>query len=425
MDTVLAARRRRRALAKKIGDGIIVLAAAAPAPRSRDTFYAPYRHSSHFFYLTGCREPHTALLMAVESGRIAQEHFFCRPPDAAAARWEGAHLTPARARRQLDIADCFALGKLPAHLVAAAARHDTVFCLPGSDAALDCQISALMQQRPARSGSVRLASCADVSVFLDEMRLIKDRSEIARLRAAARLTVRAMAAARQAARTARREQEVEAALIATYRAHGAQHAFAPIVASGRNACILHYTRNSAPLQKGKPLLIDTGGELDGYAADISRTFAPDGAPSGAFADLHAIVLAAQQRAIAAARPGATWQTLEDAAARELAAGLRRLKLCRASVDGILKKQLHKRFYPHRIGHFLGLDVHDVGSSSDAHGKPRRLRPGMVLTVEPGLYIPPAADIPRAFAGLGVRIEDDILITARGCENLTAAASHAA
>ena len=418
MDAIVAAARRRQALAKKIGDGVVALTAAPPAVRSRDTHHHPYRQDSYLYYLSGCAEPSTALLLAIAGGKIVREVFLCRPPDAVAARWEGAHLTPTRARRALGIGETAEIAQLRPLLADLAAGRDTLHYLPGQDAALDSIVfSALRARRSGNRTPQKFpAKFADIAEVLDEMRLIKDAYELAQLRRACQITADGVKAAMRAARTARSEGEVEAALLATYRRAGAHPAFPPIVASGRNACVLHYTANSARLRG--TLLVDSGCEINGYAGDITRAFPRSGVWEGAYAEVYALVLSAQRAAIRAAKPGATLHTMQAAATRRLATGLRDLKLCRGSVAAILAKQTYRRFYMHGIGHFLGLDVHDAGNAYDKDGKPRKLRAGMVLTVEPGLYLS-AGEVPPAFAGIGIRIEDDLLITKSGNEVLTA------
>lgn len=422
MDSILikAAARRRLSLGKKIGNGIVILTAAAEAKRSRDTQYTPYRQNSYLYYFSSCPEPHTALLLSIENKKIVGEYFFCRSADALAARWEGKRLTPQSAKRQLAISDSSDISHLPQRLAELAAPHERLFYLPGSDPALDALINRLADKRRNQRGHHFPLHITDLAAIADEMRLIKDADEITLMRRAAAITSAGVMAAMRASRTARHEYDIEADIISTYRRSNAQHAFAPIIAGGRNACTLHYTHNSARLQKTKPVLVDTGCEYAGYAGDITRTFPADGKWRGALSEVYAIVLAAQQSALAAAKPGNTLQQVEQAAVRRLAAGLAALKLCRGSRSDIIRRQLYRRFTMHGIGHFLGLDVHDVGAVTEADGSPRRLAPGMVLTIEPGLYIPAGKNIPPALAGIGVRIEDDILITTDGSECLTTA-----
>jgi Xaa-Pro aminopeptidase len=225
----------------------------------------------------------------------------------------------------------------------------------------------------------------------------------------------------QMTRPGMNEYQVEAELLHTFRSNGSQApAYTPIVAGGANACVLHYVANDQPLRAGDLLLIDAGCELDGYASDITRTFPINGKFSAAQKDVYEIVLAAQAAAIAVALPNQTWEAPHNAALRVLAQGFIDLKLCRGSVDEVLQNESYKKFYMHRTGHWLGMDVHDVGDYK-IDGNWRPLQPGMVLTVEPGCYIRPADDVPLALWNIGIRIEDDVLITAKGNEVLTASA----
>jgi Xaa-Pro aminopeptidase len=244
------------------------------------------------------------------------------------------------------------------------------------------------------------------------------------MRRAAVISAAAHRRARLAARPGRREYEVEAERQHEFRVCGAQFpAYSPIVAGGANACVLHYVQNDAPLAEGALLLIDAGCELEGYAADITRTFPVNGRFSGAQRAVYEIVLAAQRAAMDQVRAGRAWNEPHDAAVRVLAQGMIDLKLLAGGLDEVLEKETYKRFYMHRTGHWLGLDVHDAGDYKRA-GAWRTLAPGMVLTVEPGLYIRAAEDVPEPLRDIGVRIEDDVLVTAGECEVLTAAAPKA-
>jgi Xaa-Pro aminopeptidase len=276
----------------------------------------------------------------------------------------------------------------------------------------------------ARAGTAAPDRVQDVRSLVDEMRLVKDAQELGVMRRAARITAAAHRRAMQQARPGRNEYEIEAELLHEFRRNGAQFpAYWPIVAGGSNACVLHYVFNDAPLRDGDLLLIDAGCELDGYAADLTRTFPVNSRFSPAQRDVYEVVLAAQTAAIAAVKPGNAWNDPHDAAVRVLARGLLDLKLLAGTLDAVLEKETYKRFYMHRTGHWLGLDVHDAGEYKRA-GKWRALAPGMTLTVEPGLYIRPADDVPAAFHNIGVRIEDDVAVTAGGCEVLTAEAPKA-
>jgi len=263
-----------------------------------------------------------------------------------------------------------------------------------------------------------------VRALVDDMRLVKDAHELGVMRRAARIAAAAHRRAMQRARPGRYEYEIEAELLYEFRRSGAQTpAYTPIVAGGANACVLHYVANDAPLRDGDLLLIDAGCELDGYASDLTRTYPVNGRFSGAQREVYEVVLAAQRAALDKVRPGNAWNEPHDAAVRVLAQGLIDLKLLPGSLDGILEKEAYKRFYMHRTGHWLGLDVHDAGDYK-RQGSWRALAPGMTLTVEPGLYIRAEDDVPERLRNIGVRIEDDVLVAEGGCEVLTAEAPKA-
>jgi Xaa-Pro aminopeptidase len=273
----------------------------------------------------------------------------------------------------------------------------------------------------ARSGVTAPAVIADVRVLLDEMRLIKDPHERETMRRAAQISAAAHRRAMRCAAPGRFEYEIEAELTHEFRVGGAQApAYSPIVAGGANACVLHYVGNDHRLQAGELLLIDAGCELEGYASDITRTFPVTGRFEGARREVYQLVLAAQLAAIEQVGPGKRWDAPHQAAVRVLSQGLLDLGLLAGSLDAALENETYKRFYMHRTGHWLGLDVHDAGEYKQA-GQWRELAPGMTLTVEPGCYVRPAEDVPEAFWNIGVRIEDDVLVTAHGCEVLSAAA----
>jgi len=260
-----------------------------------------------------------------------------------------------------------------------------------------------------------------VRAAIDNMRLVKDAQELAVMRRAARIAGAAHRRAMQATRPGRREYEIEAELLHEFRRNGAQFpAYSPIVAGGPNACVLHYVSNDAPLRDGELLLIDAGCELDGYASDVTRTFPVGGRFSPAQREVYDIVLAAQKAAMDKVRAGNAWNEPHDAAVRVLAQGMIDLGLLKAGLQEILEKETYKRFYMHRTGHWLGLDVHDAGEYKPA-GQWRALEPGMALTVEPGLYIRAADDVPERLRNIGIRIEDDVVVTRDACEVITAEA----
>jgi Xaa-Pro aminopeptidase len=272
-----------------------------------------------------------------------------------------------------------------------------------------------------RSGLSAPAAIHDVHALLDEMRLIKDPHELETMRRAAQISTAAHQRAMRTARPGRAEYEIEAELLHEFRRCGAQApAYTSIVAGGANACVLHYVRNDAPLKAGDLLLIDAGCELDGYASDITRTFPVNGKFSAVQRDVYQMVLAAQAAAIATVRAGTPWNVPHDTAVRVLAQGLIDFGLCHGSVDKVIESEDYKKFYMHRTGHWLGLDVHDAGEYK-RDGEWRELKPGMVLTVEPGCYIRSGEGVPERFANIGIRIEDDVVVTAAGNEVLTQAA----
>jgi Xaa-Pro aminopeptidase len=260
-----------------------------------------------------------------------------------------------------------------------------------------------------------------VRALLDEMRLYKSSEEQDVMRRAANISAAAHVVAMQATRPGMMEYEVEAVLLQHFYRNGSRSpAYSSIVAGGANACVLHYVENNRRLNDGDLLLIDAGCELEGYASDITRTFPVNGKFSAAQKDLYELVLAAQAAAIAQIRPGNHWQQPHEAALEVLVRGFIDFGLCKGSPEAVLASGDYRRFYMHRTGHWLGLDVHDAGEYKTAEGEWRPLAPGMTLTVEPGCYVRPAADVPEHFWNIGIRIEDDALVTAAGCEILTSA-----
>lgn len=409
---IRAAKDRRKRLAKKIGDGALIVKAAPGANKSRDVFH-PYRFDSYLYYLTAFAEPECALIITAKKGKLQSETLFCRARDAKKEQWDGEITGPARARRWFAIKDAADIGEFAAAVAKTAREHCEVFFLPNTNAALDRQLTNLMSQRRTRGGGLALSCLRDASALLDEMRMVKDASEITRMREAARLTCAGHLAAMRA-KPMTREYHIEAAITSQFKMGGGDHAFPPIVASGGNACTLHHTKNNSPVRRGQLVLVDAGCEWRGYAGDVTRVFPANGKFSEPQRAVYDVVLQAQRRAIAAVKPGANIDAPEKAALRALCAGLKKLGLCKGSVADIMRKKTCRRFYPHRVGHFLGLDVHDVGVA-------QKFRAGMVVTIEPGLYVPADSDIPAPLRNIGVRIEDDILVTSRGNEVLTDAA----
>lgn len=407
---------RRGRLARQLGDAVALIGAAREVSRNGDNTY-PFRQDSSFYYLTGFNEPEA---LALVDGRSGKSVLFCRARDEDAERWTGERVGPQGAIESYGFDEAYPIAELAERLPA---LLDGVACVAwpvGRDAALDATVNAalaVLRDNEPR-GRRAPARFADLAAILDEMRLIKDAAELSLLRRAGRISADAHIAAMHAARPGRYEYELEAELLATFCRHGARTpAYESIVAGGARACTLHYTANNARLADGELVLIDAGCELGGYAGDITRTFPVNGRFSGAQRDVYEIVLAAQLAAIDAVRPGVPLSAPADAALACLARGLIDLKLLDGTVDGAIESGAYKRYYMHGVGHYIGLDVHDVGSRRQ-DGEWRRFEPGMCTTIEPGLYINAADDVPAALAGIGVRIEDNVLVTAAGREVYT-------
>jgi Xaa-Pro aminopeptidase len=419
IDPVQCYAERRRRLADAMGAGVAVVATAPERPRNRDSYF-PYRFDSHFYYLTGFPEPEAVLV--VVGGPQARSILFCREKSAERELWEGLRFGPegARERFGLDTQPIAALDETLEQLVEnQPALYYPVGAAPEWDARAMRWLNAVRAR--SRAGVTAPERLQDVRALIDEMRLFKDEHELGVMRRAATISSAAHRRAMRATRPGKMEYEIEAELLYEFRRHGAQFpAYWPIVAGGANACVLHYVSNDAPLSDGDLLLIDAGCELDGYASDITRTFPVNGRFTQAQRDVYELVLSAQLAAIEKVRAGSAWNDPHDAAVRVLAQGLIDLGLLQGSLAAALEKETYKRFYMHRTGHWLGLDVHDAGEYKQA-GAWRKLAPGMTLTVEPGLYIRAAEDVPASLAGIGIRIEDDVLVTAGGCEVLSAEA----
>jgi len=413
-------RSRRERLARAIGEGVALVPTAPERPRNRDSHY-PYRFDSYFYYLTGFTEPEATLV--VVGGQAPRTLLFCRERNEEREIWDGFRHGPDAARERFGFDEAHPAAALDEVLPRLLENQPALHYPIGADAEWDARAIRCLNAVRARTraGVAAPERVQDVRAVLDDMRLLKDAHEAALMRRAGAIAAAAHRRAMQSARPGRNEYEIEAELLYEFRRNGAQFpAYSPIVAGGPNACVLHYVANNMPLRDGDLLLIDAGCELDGYASDITRTFPVNGRFSGAQREVYELVLASQRAAMDKVRPGTAWNEPHDAAVRVLAQGMLDLKLLAGSLDTVLEKELYKRFYMHRTGHWLGLDVHDAGEYK-REGKWRPLVPGMVLTVEPGLYIRAAADVPERLRDTGVRIEDDVLVREGGCEVLTAEA----
>ena len=411
---------RRARLLNSMQHGIAIIPTAPEVARNGDTHYA-YRHDSYFYYLTGFTEPEAVLILI--AGDEPQSILFCREKNPEREIWDGHRYGPDAAREQFGFDAAHPIAQLDEKLIELLGNQPALYYPLGQDADWDRRILKLRSavQAKVRSGIHAPGEIHDVRALLNEMRLFKDAHELEIMRRAAAISASAHRRAMQFTRPDQLEYQIEAELLHEFCRHGARHpAYTSIVAGGANACVLHYIENDARLRDGDLLLIDAGCEVDGYASDITRTFPVNGRYSAAQKDVYQIVLAAQAAAIAAAQPDKPWIAPHDAALQVLAQGFIDLKLCSGSVDAVLESESYKKFYMHRTGHWLGMDVHDAGEYK-AGGDWRALQPGMVLTVEPGCYIRPADDVPQALWNIGIRIEDDVAITAQGNEVLTEAA----
>jgi len=408
---------RRRRLAQAMGSGIAVVPTAPERIRNRDTHF-PYRFDSYFYHLTGFPEPEAALVLV--AGQEPRALLFCRERNTERETWDGFRYGPQAAREHFGFDEAHPIGELDEKLAQLLENQPALYYPLGADADWDARAVRWLNavRAKARTGVSAPERVHDVRTLLDEMRLVKDARELSLMRRAASISAAAHRRAMRSARAGQFEYQVEAELLHEFRYGGAQFpAYWPIVASGANACVLHYVSNDARLRDGDLLLIDAGCELGGYASDITRTFPVGGRFSGAQRDVYQLVIAAQGAALREISPGKAWNEPHDAAVRVLAQGMLDLKLLSGSLEEVLQKETYKRFYMHRTGHWLGLDVHDAGEYK-REGRWRPLEPGMTLTVEPGLYVRAADDVPAPLRDIGVRIEDDVLVTATGHEVLT-------
>ncbi|MGY1490323.1 aminopeptidase P N-terminal domain-containing protein [Methylobacillus pratensis] len=412
---------RRHALMQKMVNGVTVIPTAAEAVRNRDSHYA-YRFDSYFYYLTGFEEPEAVVLLV--AGETPKSILFCRDKDIEREIWDGFRHGPAGAREAFGFDEAYSISELDHRVGEYLANQPQLFFALGADPAWDQRLGGWLKQlaSQARSGIAAPAAIVDVRRLLDDMRLIKSPYELELMRKAATITVDAHKRAMRSAKPGMMEYEVEAEILHEFYRHGSRApAYTSIVAGGGNACVLHYVTNQNRLNDGDMLLIDAGCELEGYAADITRTFPVSGKFSAVQKDVYELVLAAQEAAIAQVGPGRHWNAPHEAALNVLAQGLIDFGLCEGSLDCVLESGDYRRFYMHRTGHWLGLDVHDAGEYKQADGAWLPLQPGMVLTVEPGCYIRPAENVPEHFWNIGIRIEDNAVVTADGHEITTAAA----
>jgi len=404
---------------RTMGDNAIaIIPSAREAIRSRDTEY-PYRHDSNFYYLSGFTEPES-LMVLVPGRKAGQFLMFCRERDPLKETWHGRRLGVERAPSALGADDAFPIGDIDDILPGLLEGRQHVYHTLGKDQLFDAQMLGwLNQARSSRRNGTDPDSFISLDYHLHEMRVHKSKQEQALLKKAAKISADAHKRTMQLCKPGMHEYELEANLVHHYRSKNACHAFMPIVGSGANGCILHYTENNDVLKDGELVLIDSGAEFEGYAGDITRTFPINGRFSKDQKAVYEIVLEAQMAAIDAVKPGNHWNDPHDAAVKILTQGLKELGVLKGSLSSLLKDEAYKPYYMHTTGHWLGQDVHDVGEYK-INGNFRLLEPGMVLTVEPGLYLNNSRKIPKKYRNIGIRIEDDVLVTKKGHEIISSA-----
>jgi len=411
--------RRRKQLMRMAGDeAILILPAAKEVVRSRDTHY-PYRQDSDFWYLTGFAEP-DAVLVLVPGRKHGETLLFCRERDPEREAWDGPRHGPEGAVDTFGFDDAYPISDLDDILPGLLEGRTRVYYHFGRDQEFDLKLIGWLNRVRAmvRQGAQPPHEFLELGHLLDEMRLFKDRDELKLMQRAADISVLAHQAAMRAVRGGMREYELQAEIERVFRQHDAEPAYGSIVGAGSNACVLHYRANNAPVSDGDLVLVDAGAEYRGYAADITRTFPVSGRFSKEQRALHDLVDAAQLAALARARPGVAYEAGHHAAVATLTEGLLRLGLLKGKLEKNLADGSYRRFYRHKTGHWLGLDVHDVGEYR-FDGESRLLEPGMVFTIEPGLYIAPDdTGVDAKWRGIGIRIEDDVLVTKDGHEVLT-------
>ncbi len=412
-------KRRRRELKRTLGQNAIAIIPAAPIRnRNRHLEYA-YRQESDFYYLTGFEEPE-AVAVLIPGRKRAEYILFLRDRDLEMETWNGRRVGVERAAQWLGCDDAFPISDIDDILPGLMEGRERIFYQMGKDSEFDQRVMGWLNSVRAR---VRSNDWSPPSEFvsleyhLHEMRLLKSKYEQSQMGQAAAISCQAHRRAMAICQPGINETELEAELIYAYKRHGGTHAYLPIVGGGENACILHYNENNTVLNDGDLVLIDSGCELNCYASDITRTFPVNGTFSDPQRELYELVLEANRAAIAQAVPGNHWNDPHDASVKVLTKGLVKLGLLSGKVPELIKSNAYKAFYMHRVGHWLGLDTHDVGDYK-IDGKWRLLESGMTMTIEPGLYIGDQRKIPKAYRNTGIRIEDNLVLTADGHVNLT-------
>ena len=410
--------RRRKTLMRMVGeDGIAILPSAPVRTRSRDIEYR-YRQDSDFYYLTGFAEPDAVAVLA--PGRENGEFIlFCRDRDKLREQWDGSRAGPDGAVADFDADDAFPIDDIDDILPGVLESRNRVYYTMGAYAEFDHRITDWVKSLRSResSGVHPPQEFTALDHILHDMRLYKSRAEISAMRKSAKIAASAHTRAMSFVRPGLFEYEVEAEFIHEFRRHQADLSYLPIVAGGAHACTLHYVENSAMLSDGDLLLIDAGCEYDYYASDITRTFPVNGKFTPEQRVVYEIVLTAQLAAIEKTRAGNHWNDPHDAAVRVITKGLKKIGLLDGKLATLIRTEAYREFFMHRTGHWIGMDVHDVGDYR-VGDEWRFLEPGMVTTVEPGIYIPASRKVPARWRNIGVRIEDDVAVTSNGPDVLS-------
>ncbi|MCF2948393.1 Xaa-Pro aminopeptidase [Paraglaciecola aquimarina] len=441
--------RRNQLLQSMQANSICLISAAELVTRSRDTEFS-FRQDSYFQYLCGFPEPQAWLVLSNKAPAASKEQaagkeqaaskeqadkkalskhtddssglsvLFCLDKDPTAEIWQGRRFGPDKASQEFGLDLAFGLEQLEEKLVELVDGHQNLYFAQGHNAAADEFVANLMQalREAPKQSMLAPTSIIDVRIILDEMRLIKSDAELDIMRQAADISGQGHKRAMQFCQADKNEYHLEAEIHHEFAMLGAKHpAYGTIVGGGDNACILHYTENNQPLKAGDLVLIDAGCELQGYAADITRTFPVSGKFNPVQAQLYQIVLDAQLAAFEWVKPGNTIKQATDVAVEIITQGLIDLGILQGQLAENIEQQTYRQYFMHGLGHWLGLDVHDVGTYK-IDGQDRPLKPGMVLTIEPGIYIAPDADVDPKWQGIGIRIEDNLVVTEKGYENLT-------
>lgn len=415
------ARRRKNLMALMEPNSIAIIPSAPEQMRSRDTEH-PFRQDSDFYYLCGFVEPEAVIVLA-PGRRHGQFVMFCRERDPGMELWHGYRAGPEGACEKFAADDAFPIGDIDDILPGLIEGRDRVYYSMGRSTEFDRQIMEWVNSIRSKesSGAVPPGEFTDLNHLVHDLRLVKSAAEQRLLRRAGEITARGHSRAMAFCQPGLNEYQLEAELAHEFASSGARHlAYPSIVGSGANACTLHYLDNNCVMRDGDLVLIDAGCELDYYASDVSRTFPVNGRFSPQQRALYEVVLQAQLAAIAKIKPGNHWNQPHDASVRVITEGLVELGLLKGSVDALIEGEAYREFYMHRVGHWLGLDVHDPGDYR-VDDQWRQLETGMAMTVEPGIYVSPQnSKVARKWRGIGIRIEDDVLVTAHGCEVLTAA-----